>query len=152
VAAEYNGPATRSIRNTGRARPPKYWGAFSSSLTGDLEILYSLELLRELSSVIREVKPRVVLTHPPRDYMEDHTNTSRLAVAAAFTRGMPNFKSVPGRPVADYEVTIYHSMPHGLCDELRQRVMPGLFVNTAPVHAVKREALAAHKASNLAGS
>src|SRR6266403_1616029 len=83
-SVEYNGPATRSIRNIEARAAAKILGAhFHPSLTGDLEILYSLELLRELSSVIREVKPRVVLTHPPRDYMEDHTNTSRLAVAAA---------------------------------------------------------------------
>src|SRR5262249_16194748 len=81
----------------------------------------------------------------PQDYMEDHTNTCRLAVSAAFTRGMPNFKTTPARPAADYEVTVYHAMPHGLCDSLRRRIIPGAFVNTAAVHKTKREALAAHK-------
>jgi LmbE family N-acetylglucosaminyl deacetylase len=94
---------------------------------------------------MREVKPGIVLTHSPQDYMEDHTNTSRLAVGAAFTRGMPNFKTNPSRPVADYETTVYHAMPHGLCDQLRRRIIPGLFVNTAPTHKTKRDALAAHK-------
>src|SRR5882762_3797292 len=115
-SAEYNSAATRSIRNT-EAR----------------------------AAVIRDVKPAIMLTHPPQDYMEDHTNTCRLAVTAAFARGMPNFRSSPGRPVGDYEVTVYHAMPHGLCDQLRCRVIPGAFVNTTSVHRTRREALAAHK-------
>ena len=36
-------------------------------------------------------------------------------------------------------------MPHGLCDGLRRRVMPGSFVNTTAFQKTKRQALAAHK-------
>ena len=36
-------------------------------------------------------------------------------------------------------------MPHGLCNQLRRRVLPGAFVNTTSVHNTKRDALAAHK-------
>ena len=98
-----------------RAPPPRSSArTFTRASPNDLEILYNLELLRALAAVIREVKPGIVLTHSPQDYMEDHTNTSRLAVTAAFTRGMPNFKTVPPRPTADYDVTVYHAMPHGL--------------------------------------
>ena len=71
---------------------------FHPSITNDLEILYNLELLRAVAAVIREVKPSIVLTHSPQDYMEDHMNTSRLAVTAAFTRGMPNFKTDAAPP------------------------------------------------------
>ncbi len=77
--------------------------------------------------------------------MEDHMIASRLAVSAAFTRGMPNFRTAPSRPTAEYDVTVYHSMPHGLCDGLRRRIIPGAFVNTTSVQKTKREALAAHK-------
>ncbi|MCU0783401.1 MAG: hypothetical protein MUF81_04995 [Verrucomicrobia bacterium] len=58
-----------------------------------------------IAAVIREVKPHVVLTHSPADDMEDHTNTSRLIVTAAFARAMPNFRSVPSRPAADCDTT-----------------------------------------------
>jgi len=143
---EYSSATTRSIRNTEARAAARILGAhFHPSLTDDLEIFYNLELLRALAAVIREVRPAIVLTHSPADYMEDHTNTCRLAVTAAFTRGMPNFKSQPSRPTADYEVTLYHAMPHGLCDGLRRRVIPGAYVNTEPVHHLKRDALAAHK-------
>src|SRR6185436_13265704 len=114
-------------------------------LTNDLEIFYNLEILRKLAAVIREVKPGIVLTHSPQDYMEDHTNTSRLAVTAAFARGMPNFRTTPAQPAGDYAVTVYHAMPHGLCDQLRRRLAAGSYVNTTKVHKIKHEALAAHK-------
>src|ERR1039457_7252741 len=145
-SAEYNAAMTRSIRNTEARAAAKILGAqFHPSITDDLEIIYILELLRALSAVSREVKPGIVLTHSPQDYMEDHTNTSRLAVTAAFTKGMPNFKSVPTRPTEDYDVTLYHGMSHGLCDQLRRRIVPGAFVNTTSVHQTQIKALSAHK-------
>jgi N-acetylglucosamine malate deacetylase 1 len=118
-------------------------------LTDDLEIFYDLKMIRRLAAVIREVKPGLMLIPSPQDYMEDHTNTSRLAVSAAFVRGMRNLQSVPARPLATGDVTLYHAMPHGLRDPLRRRVMPGAFVNTAGVHALKRRALAAHASQKL---
>ena len=145
-STEHNAAATRSVRNTEARVAANILGAhFHGSLTDDLEIFYNLKLLRAVAAVIREVKPKIVLTHSPQDYMEDHTNTSRLAVTAAFTRGMSNFKTLPARPAANSEVTVYHAMPHGLCDELRRRIVPGAFVNTSPVHKTKHQALAAHK-------
>jgi LmbE family N-acetylglucosaminyl deacetylase len=145
-SAEYNGAMTRSIRNTEARAAAKVLGAtFHPCITDDLEVMYNLGQLRALSAIIREVKPKIVLTHSPQDYMEDHMTTSRLAVTTAFTRGMPNFKTAPARPTADYEVTIYHAMTNGLCDQLRRRIIPGAFVNTTQVHKTQLEALAAHK-------
>lgn len=145
-STEYGGPATRSIRLTEARSAAKILGAeFHAPITDDLEILYSTELLRAVAAVIREVKPSIVLTHSPQDYMEDHTNTCRLAVTAAFARAMPNFRTTPPRPAADYEVTVYHAMPHGLRDPLRRRVVPGLFIDTTSVHKTKHQALAAHR-------
>jgi LmbE family N-acetylglucosaminyl deacetylase len=77
--------------------------------------------------------------------MEDHTNTCRLAVTAAFTRGMPNFNTVPPMPSEDYNCTIYHALPHTLKNNLRRTITPGAFVNTVSVQQTKMEALKAHK-------
>ena len=51
---------------------------FHPSICDDLEIVYSVDLLRQLASVIRTVKPDVVLTHSTDDYMIDHMETARL--------------------------------------------------------------------------
>ena len=98
-SAQHDAKKTRIVRRLEAKRAAKVLGAqFHESLCNDLEIFYELKLLRRLAAVIREVKPNVVLTHAPADYMEDHTNTSRLAVTAAFAHAMPNFRSAPPRP------------------------------------------------------
>jgi LmbE family N-acetylglucosaminyl deacetylase len=114
------------------------------SLCDDLEILYELKTLRRLAAIIRNVAPTIILTHSPQDYMEDHMNTSRLTVTAAFARGMPNFRTSPIHKPTGTEVAIYHALPHGLRDQLRRKVVPESFVNTSAVHATKRAALSAH--------
>jgi N-acetylglucosamine malate deacetylase 1 len=118
---------------------------FHPSFCNDLEISYDMNLLRRLAAIIREVKPGILLTHPPVDYMEDHTFTCRLVVSAAFARGMPNFETSPTRKPYSADVVIYHTTPHGLTDPLRRLMVPELFVNTESVHNRKREALAAHE-------
>ncbi|MDB6124339.1 MAG: LmbE family protein [Pedosphaera sp.] len=145
-SVEYDAKTTRNIRAGEAKQAAKILGAaFHPSLTNDLEVFYTLDMLRQLAAVIREVKPSIVLTHSPQDYMEDHMNTCRLAVTAAFTHGMPNFKTVPSREIYNDDVTIYHCMPHGLRDGLRRRVWPGAYVNTTSVQKTKRESLTAHK-------
>lgn len=118
---------------------------FHPPFCDDLEIMYDLSTLRRLAAVIREVQPNILLTHSPADYMEDHTNTCRLAVTATFARGMPNFETAPSHPTGSYDCTVYHALPHGLRDSLRRKVMAGAFVNTASVHAKKMEALKVHQ-------
>lgn len=140
-----NAARTRAVRCAEAKRAAKILGArWHPPMCDDLEILYELKTLRRLAAIIRDVKPAIVLTHSPQDYMEDHMNTCRLAVAAAFSRGMPNFRTTPPRPAIDGDVTVYHAMPHGLCDGLRRRIVLGAFVDTTSVHATKRRALAAH--------
>src|SRR5213593_404561 len=99
-SSKYDGTTTRVIRKREARAASKILGArFHASLTKDLEIVYRLKLLRELAAVLRAVKPTLILTHSPQDYMEDHMNTCRLVVTAAFARGMRNFETVPPRPI-----------------------------------------------------
>ncbi len=145
-SAQHGATATRAIRRREARRAAQILGAhFHPCLTDDLEILYALPLLRRLAAIVREVRPDILLTHSPQDYMEDHTNTCRLAVTAAFARGMPNFQTTPRRAAIPGDLALYHAMPHGLRDGLRRRIIPGAFVNTTSVHVLKRDALAAHQ-------
>ena len=141
--------ALRKIRRREGMNAAAVLGAqFHESHSDDLEIVYSVPALRAFTAVIRDVRPTIVLTHPPQDYMEDHTNTCRLAVTAAFARGIPNFTSQPRRPAWSGDTTIYHAMPVGLCDGLRRRVVPGAFVDTASVQETKLAALACHRSQD----
>jgi LmbE family N-acetylglucosaminyl deacetylase len=113
-------------------------------MRGDLRIFYDDRTLRRLGAIVREVAPTIVLTHSLEDYMEDHMNTARLAVTAAFSRGMPNYRTVPTRAPVPGDVTIYHAQPHGHVDQMGRRIVPELWVDTTNVHATKRAALACH--------
>jgi N-acetylglucosamine malate deacetylase 1 len=145
-STKFSAPTVRKIRRKESKAAAKLLGAtYHDSIADDLEILYDLKLLRKLAPTVRKVRPRIVLTHSPQDYMEDHTNTCRLAVTAAFARGMRNFKTTPRQAPVAGDVTVYHAMPHGLRDPLRQPIFPDCFINTTSVHSAKREALAAHR-------
>jgi N-acetylglucosamine malate deacetylase 1 len=115
-----------------------------ASFCPDLGIFYTEKNIRRVCAVVRQTKPSVVLTHAPADYMEDHMMTARLTVTGTFTRGVPNYRSVPPRPASLEPCVIYHAMPHGQCTPLRVPVQPEIFVDTSGVHARKREALACH--------
>jgi len=141
--------ATAKMRAGEARNAARILGArFHPSLVPDITIVYSVPLLRRLAAIVRAIRPRLMLVPSPQDYMEDHTETSRLAVSAAFVRGMPNFRTTPSRAHVPDDVTIYHAMPHGLRDPLRRRIVPGAFVDTTDVHAVKRDALAAHRSQH----
>ena len=114
-------------------------------MVDDLDLYYDRTLPRRLGAIIRDVRPNIMLLQSPQDYMEDHMNACRVAVTAAFTRGMRNFFSEPPRDPIDGEVTLYHALPWGLRDQLRRIVRAGQYVDIAPVLATKRAALAAHK-------
>ena len=114
-------------------------------LVDDGMILYQPELLRKTAARIRQIRPSILLLPSPQDYMEDHQNTSRLLVTAAFLKGAPNFATQPQVAAWAGDITLYHALPHGLRDGLRQMVKPGLFVDISTVMDRKREMLACHQ-------
>ncbi len=134
-------------RRTGEAREAaKTLGAhFHEPIVDDIELFYEPSVLHRVGAVMREVKPTVLLTSSPQDYMEDHMTASRVAVTAAFCRGMRNFPTDPSRAPVDVAVTVYHALPWGLRDSLRRAVRAGQYVDIAPVLGQKRAALACHK-------
>ncbi|MDH7502995.1 MAG: PIG-L family deacetylase [Verrucomicrobiota bacterium] len=143
---EHSIASIRAIRRRESQQAAHVLGAvFHPCLVDDLEIYYERKTLSRLAAIVREVNPSILLVPSPQDYMEDHTNTCRLAVTAAFVRGMRNFRTLPSRRPVDGKVTVYHAMPHGLRDPLRKRIVPGLFVNTTGVHSIKLQALSMHK-------
>lgn len=114
----------------------------------DLEIEYTQDAIKHLLGIIRRSKPTILLTHAPVDYMEDHMQTCRLAVTAAFAKGVPNYPD-PSDPLyiqAFYsDIAIYHAQPHGNRTPLGQSVRPQLGVFVDSVMETKRAMLAEHR-------
>jgi len=135
----------RIRRAEAKAAAESIGAIFHESICNDLEIFYERRLLSRVASVVRDVAPEVLLAHSPSDYMEDHVNACRLAVTAAFSRGMPNFPVEPPRSPVEQKVTVYHAQPYSNRDPLRQLVEPDLYVDTTSVIDRKVEMLAHHK-------
>jgi len=145
----FSAQKTRRVRRDEAKRAAAILGAhWHPPIGDDLELVYSVAAVRRVAAVIREARASIVLTHAPLDYMEDHMTASRLALTAAFAHGIKNFVTMPRRPAYQDDVTIYHAMPHGLCDGLRKAILPGAFVNTTAVQALKLSALAEHRSQH----
>lgn len=119
----------------GTAHPP---------LFDDLGIFYDASSLAKTAAVIRLIQPDIILTHSPQDYMEDHQNTARLAVTGVFMRGMKNAETVPPIASCGKPAAVYHALPHGLRDSLRQPVEPDFYTDITSVLTRKRALLACH--------
>jgi LmbE family N-acetylglucosaminyl deacetylase len=134
------------IRRAESQRASKLLGAaYHESLVNDIEVLYTQDLLRRVTAIIRRIKPDIMLIPSPEDYMEDHMNTSRIAVSAAFCRGIPNYFSIPPEPPTQQDVTLYHALPYGLTDGLRRQITPDFYVDITSVIDHKEKMLACHE-------
>ncbi len=142
----YDAEATIKIRRAEAQNAADFLGAeYHESLVNDIEILYELPLLRKLTAIVRSIAPDIVLTHYPFDYMEDHSNTCRLAVSASFCRNMPNFQVEPEQKPIFNDVALYHCLPAGLLDPLKNRIIPEIFIDVTEVMENKNTMLAMHK-------
>jgi N-acetylglucosamine malate deacetylase 1 len=149
TARHSRGEIVRIRRAEARAAATSIGAFYHESLVDDLAIFYEPALLARVAAVMREVTPEILLVQSPDDYMEDHQNAARLAVTAAFARGMPNFPTEPSRPAVDQPVTVYHAQPHGNRDPLRQLVRPELYVDITDLMSEKRAMLAHHESQKL---
>lgn len=144
-SSELDADSIASVRLAEARSAAEYLGAtFYPPICRDLEIFYERGLLAKVAAVVRRVAPAIILTHSPCDYMEDHTNTARLVVTAAFARGMPNFRTEPPVDSVDEGLAIYHAQPYFHRDPLGQVVEPEFFVDVEPVMERKVAALAKH--------
>jgi LmbE family N-acetylglucosaminyl deacetylase len=118
---------------------------FHESVTDDLTVYYEHGLLAKVGAVVRRVNPQILLIPSLQDYMEDHANTARVAVTAAFCRGMLNVITDPPVGQVEGDVTLYHAMPHGLRDAMRFPIVPEMYVDVASVIETKARMLAEHR-------
>jgi LmbE family N-acetylglucosaminyl deacetylase len=111
----------------------------------DLRIFYAEEPLMKVTRLLREVRPRVVLTHSPADYMLDHEMTSALTRAAAFGAPIPNFLShrrMP--PPVDHVPHLYYCDAIEGKDALGRPIEAGFRIDVSGVIETKAAMLAAH--------
>jgi LmbE family N-acetylglucosaminyl deacetylase len=121
-------------------------GALYHCLEGrDLLVQYNEATLERVTCLLRTVRPRVLLTHSPADYMLDHEMTSTLARAAAFAAPIPNFLCDRGHPAPLEKIPhLYYCDPIEGKDALGRDIAPGFRIDISGVIATKAAMLACH--------
>jgi LmbE family N-acetylglucosaminyl deacetylase len=111
----------------------------------DLLITYREPTLARVTRLLREVRPRIVFTHSPQDYLLDHEVTSTIVRAAVFAAPVPNYLLDRGLPPA------LGVMPHlYYCDAIEGKdafgndVRPAFHIDVTRVMERKVEMLACH--------
>lgn len=117
---------------------------FHPPICNDFDIFYERRVLKQITNIVRKIKPTIVLTHSPVDYMEDHINTCRLAVTATFIREARNYKT-DEPALSNTNCAMYHALPHGLVSPLREEIQPEIFIDTSSIQSIKRDALQLHR-------
>jgi N-acetylglucosamine malate deacetylase 1 len=111
----------------------------------DLRIFYQEESLERVTRLLRAVRPRLVLTHSPADYMLDHEVTSTLARAAVFGAPIPNlFRDYDHAPPLEQIPYLYYCDPIEGKDALGREVRPGFCIDVSGVMDDKAAMLATH--------
>jgi N-acetylglucosamine malate deacetylase 1 len=89
-SAEHTSDEIAEIRRAEARRSAELLGADYVCLEfRDLSIEHSNESRRKVTELVRRVRPQLVITAPPVDYMSDHEVTSRLVRDACFNASVP---------------------------------------------------------------
>ena len=111
----------------------------------DLLIFYHERPLERITRLLRTVRPRIVLTHSPADYMLDHEMTSTLVRAAVFGAPAPNFLSGRGHLAALPHIPhLYYCDAIEGKDALGRPVEPAFRIDVSHVLEMKAAMLGAH--------
>jgi len=101
------------------------------------------EIRLRTQSLLRRIRPDVVITHLPFDYHSDHRTTCSIVEAACMVSTLPN---VPVKEkVLDRTPLLYHSAPLGLTDVLgRRNLEPHFFIDITSKLQLKMDMLSLH--------
>jgi LmbE family N-acetylglucosaminyl deacetylase len=111
----------------------------------DLLVTYQERTLEKVTQLLRAVRPRIVLTHSPADYMLDHEMTSTVVRAAAFAAPVPNFLCDRGHgPPLDHIPHLYYCDPIEGKDLLGREVPAAFCIDVSGVLDTKTAMLASH--------
>lgn len=143
------GPNATAVRRRAEAQAAAVrMGGSYHSLNGlDLQVYDDNTMRAAAVALLRTVRPDMVITHFPIDYMPDHDAASAVARMAVFTAPMPNYAVGPAAalpPTTAGVVPLYYFGPLGGTDWFGNPIAPSFYVDISAVIDDKSEALACH--------
>lgn len=110
----------------------------------DVFITYDKATVLRVIELFRRVKPDLVITASPQDYMLDHEVTSRLAQTACMAATIPNIR-ISETLTTEKVPHLYYADPVLGKDRFGKNVEADIFVNISSKMNVKTEMLNCHK-------
>lgn len=110
----------------------------------DIFIAYDRPTLFKVIDLVRRVKPKLVLTMSPEDYMVDHEVTSALVRTACFSAGMANIRTAGHDPFEGIP-HLYYGDPMEGKDILGNLVHPTTLVEITGTMATKERMFLCHE-------
>lgn len=111
---------------------------------GDIFIMYDRGTLLKTIELVRKVRPTIVFTLSPSDYMVDHETASRLAQTACFCCGVVNVETPDAEPFEPIPHLYYTDAVEGK-DRFGTPIQPGMIVDTSDTIDLKEKMLTCHE-------
>jgi LmbE family N-acetylglucosaminyl deacetylase len=118
-------------------------GTYHSIGFEDVYIFYNRETINRTTALIRRIRPGLVITASPADYMLDHEMTSLIVQTACFSAGIKNMEvdEEPFEPIP----FLYYCDPVEGKDKMGKMIQPSLYVDITSEMPVKEKMLACHE-------
>lgn len=119
-------------------------GTFHCLECDDMFIMYDRPTLLKVIEILRKIKPAIVFTHSPADYLTDHENTSRLVWTGCFSAGMRNIEIAGTKPFETVPY-LYYADPFEGKDKFGTEIKPSVLIDITTVIDIKEKMLCCHK-------
>ncbi|MHC4740771.1 MAG: PIG-L deacetylase family protein [Planctomycetota bacterium] len=119
-------------------------GTYHCLESGDIFIMYDEPTLLKAIELVRRVRPTVVITLNPTDYMVDHETASRLAQTACFACGVVNVETPGAEPFEPVPYLYYMDAVEGK-DNFGREIKPNFIVDTTSAMDMKEKMLCCHE-------
>lgn len=143
-SAEYTREELSKIRKGEAAKSAQLIGATYYCLDfEDVYILYNRELINKTTELIRKIRPSLIFTSSPADYMVDHEMTSLIVQTACFSCGIKNLE-ISENPFEPVPYLYYCDAMDGK-DKLGNKIQPSVYVDITSEILIKKEMLKCHE-------
>ncbi len=118
-------------------------GKYCCLESDDLFVMYDRQTILKAVELLRKVRPRIVFTASPSDYMIDHETSSSIAWTACFAAGVPNVRTSSDafEPIP----YLYYTDAIEGKDKFGKAIMPDILVDISTVMDIKERMLCCHE-------
>ena len=119
-------------------------GSYNCLECDDIFIMYDRPTLIKTVELVRKVRPTIVITTSPSDYMVDHEMASKLAQSACFCCGVVNVETPGAEPFEPVPYLYYMDAVDGK-DKFGDAIEASMLVDITSAIEIKERMLCCHE-------